>query len=140
MLLASAGLLAPAAWAAPRGLSGRWSGYYVYGFDKAAFADPDRRVPFSADLRDRAGDFVGRTDEPNTFADPAFKRLEAKIAGVRKARALSFVKTYATGEVRHSVDYRGEANRAWTLVEGVWAIGGGDGGLWRLARREAAIS
>jgi hypothetical protein len=140
VLIASAGLIAPTAWAAPRGLNGAWTGVWVYSMDKAAFRDPDTRFPFSITLRENGATFSGRTDEPNTFADPAYKRLAANVVGARKARAITFIKTYATGEVRHSVDYRGAANRDWSQVEGVWSIGSVTG-LWRMTRAaSAAIS
>ncbi len=139
VVMAGASFLAPAAWAAPAGLSGAWKGAWVYSLDPTAFRDPQMRKPFIALLRERNARFGGETDEPNTFADPRLKRLRATVAGARKDRDLSFVKTYATAEVRHSVDYRGQADRAFTKVEGIWAIGA-DGGLWRMVRTEAAIS
>lgn len=137
LVVAGLGLLAPGAIAAPVGLSGDWAGAYVYSLDPAAFRDPGQRVPFAIKLRESGGTFSGRTDEPNTFADPAHKRLAANVVGARKDRAIQFVKTYATGEVRHSVDYRGKANRGWSVVEGVWAIDSVTG-LWRMTRAAAA--
>jgi hypothetical protein len=139
VLIAGAALLAPGALAAPRGLNGAWSGAWVYSLDPAAFRDPQMSKPFTALLRERGARFDGETDEPNTFADPRLKRLRATVAGARKDRDLSFIKTYATADVRHSVDYRGQTDRAFTKAEGIWAIGA-DGGLWRMVRTQVVIS
>jgi hypothetical protein len=99
-------------------LAGPWSG--EYGYDVAAGR---RNVPFNAMLGDAEGTLSGFIDEPNTFADPAAERLFATIDGRRSGRDVMFVKTYdGTGNARHSVHYRGEANADFTRIDGVWRV------------------
>jgi hypothetical protein len=99
-------------------LAGPWSG--EYGYDVPATR---QNVPFNAMLGETAGELSGVIDEPNTFGDPAAERLFAAIAGRRAGRDVRFTKTYnGAGGVRHSVEYRGEANAAFTRIDGVWRV------------------
>ncbi len=99
-------------------LEGAWSG--EYGYDV-----PGRRenVPFNAVLNETEGALSGFIDEPNTFGHPSAARLFASLDGTRAGREVRFVKTYdGTGGVRHSILYQGEANAAFTRIDGVWSV------------------
>jgi hypothetical protein len=99
-------------------LAGPWSG--EYGYDVPASRD---NVPFNAVFGETEGELSGVIDEPNTFGDPAADRLYAAISGRRTGRDVSFTKIYnGAGGVRHSVEYKGEANAAFTRIDGVWRV------------------
>jgi hypothetical protein len=99
-------------------LAGPWSG--EYGYDVPTTRE---NVPFNAVLGETEGALTGVIDEPNTFGDPGADRLFANVSGRRDGRDVRFTKIYnGAGGVRHSVEYRGEANAAFTRIDGVWQV------------------
>ena len=113
-------------------LEGAWTG--EYGYD----ALPRASVPFNATLEEIEGALTGWIDEPNTFGHPGARRLYARIDGARRGSEVRFTKTYdGVGGVRHAVLYQGEANAAFTRIDGVWSAGGARGPFYMTRWRAA---
>jgi hypothetical protein len=104
------------------GLAGSWQGVYSY---------PDQgrdAVAFAMTLEVRGDTCRGRTEEPNSFAEPSvaylYADVECQLAGGTLSPRLLFRKTYdGTGGQTHSVDYIGEVSPDGRSVTGTWRVG-----------------
>ena len=101
-------------------LTGLWSGEYWY----TGTAKP---VPFSAHIVDTAGNIIGTTLEPNTFAHPGLIELSAGIEGARGELSVRFTKVYhaAPGVYRDPIFYSGAVDAAFTMIDGQWTFADG---------------
>jgi len=98
-------------------LTGIWNGLYTY--------QDGRTTPFVATLIDCGGAFSGTTHEASTFPPAsAGITLYASLDGVRRAAAVTFVKSYEHPDAFHRepIHYEGALNGDRTEIEGRWTI------------------
>ncbi len=102
-------------------LSGMWRG--VYSYPEGGGQGP---VNFQLTLIQDGDTVVGFIKEPNTFGERPEPWLHATFRGRfdEKTRELTFTKTYdGTAGPAHDVEYKGEASKDRSKVEGAWNIG-----------------
>jgi hypothetical protein len=99
-------------------LTGLWSGEYW-------FAGGGGPTPFSAHLIDNAGNIIGTTLEPNTFAHPGLIELGADFYGARGELSVRLTKLYhpAPGVHREPIFYSGIVDPSFTMIDGEWVCG-----------------
>ncbi|MGH7019014.1 MAG: hypothetical protein ACREEY_03995 [Brevundimonas sp.] len=116
-------------------LSGRWAGIYFYPVDAEFNPDDDLPpTPFSADLRDVAGEVSGSTLEPDAFGPAGAPPIPAQLEGHHFDGQLVFTKFPDGGGQTHSIDYVGSISADGNSVAGRWVIHGDWSGTFRMQR------
>lgn len=102
-------------------VSGTWEG--SFGYD-----DGRPGVDLELTLNVREGRLRGTMTEPNTFGPAGYARLEADVVGEAvRSHLVTFMKTYRTGSLDHSILYVGELSEDGKKIEGTWTLGESQG-------------
>lgn len=123
-------------------LSGRWTGVYFYPTDPMANPlDALPPTPFSAELTDREGMVVGRTEEPDLFSgSPDSPSIRATLEGHHHGGVLTFTKFPEYADALHTIDYVGAISADGNSIEGDWIIHGDWSGRFRMQRSEVGVA
>ena len=105
--------------------NGTWSGAYR-DWSEGGLVPFEITIRVGTPISDYA-DISGSIAEPATFGNKEQSWLRATIAGEVRRDTIEFVKTYdGTGDVNHSVSYRGELDRDNGLILGRYTISSGE--------------
>lgn len=114
---------APREVAIAAGLSGTWSGTYVYVTRSASTAGAPAQVAFFAELEIDEQRVRGSVIEPNTLDDDTGGELRATLVGAIDAEGVvRFTKRYdGRSDVTQQVEYVGRLDAAAARIEGTWS-------------------
>ncbi len=109
-------------------LTGVWQGLYSY-------ANSGEHTPFTATLLETGSHVGGSTHEICLVEGRSRATLFALVDGIRRDRAVHFVKTYdGSAGWDHSVAYEGAINEDGTEIQGSWRVRGGMTGRFLMTR------
>jgi hypothetical protein len=114
-------------------MSGVWSGEYRY--------DLGGGTRFTAWFDDYGGALSGTSLEPNGFVSDGPEELAAELNGERTGLQMHWIKIYdaASGAHQTPISYEGEADDAFTRVNGIWRLPGNFHGTFTLTRVSRAL-